>query len=116
VDKVESIAHRGDSVYRNVPTRTWQCHFARETRRFVRKRLAMSPSVTQRVRDISPARRMGIAGTMEGDNSMIEELAGAALVGIIENLPTALIMAGLAAAAALIARRRARKNKDDRTP
>jgi hypothetical protein len=49
-----------------------------------------------------------------GDPSMINELAGAVLDGIVENLPTALIMAGLAAAAALLARRRSRKRKENR--
>ncbi|MFD2765941.1 hypothetical protein [Micromonospora eburnea] len=42
---------------------------------------------------------------------MINELSGAALNGIVENLPTALIMAGLAAAAAMVARRRSRRRK-----
>ncbi|MFI9642610.1 hypothetical protein ACIG87_21545 [Micromonospora sp. NPDC051925] len=43
---------------------------------------------------------------------MINELSGAALDGIIENLPTALIMAGLAAA--MVARRRSRRRNAKR--
>ncbi|WP_168215243.1 hypothetical protein [Micromonospora sp. MH33] len=39
---------------------------------------------------------------------MINELSSAALDGILENLPTALIMAGLAAAATMVARWRGR--------
>ena len=46
---------------------------------------------------------------------MINELSDAALKGIVENLPTALIMAGLAAGAALVARRRSRKRKAGRS-
>jgi hypothetical protein len=45
---------------------------------------------------------------------VVNELFDAALDGIVENLPTALIMAGVAAVAAVVARRRARKGKTDR--
>lgn len=45
---------------------------------------------------------------------MINELSRAVLDGIVENLPTALIMGGLSAAAAVIARRRTRKRKAGR--
>ncbi|MEU8180274.1 hypothetical protein AB0B86_05785 [Micromonospora sp. NPDC049047] len=41
---------------------------------------------------------------------MINELSGAALDGIVENLPTALIMAGLAAASVFARRCRRRRN------
>lgn len=42
---------------------------------------------------------------------MINELVDAVLDGIVENLPTAVIMAGAAAVTALVARRRARKRR-----
>ncbi|WP_349879521.1 hypothetical protein ABIH81_06790 [Micromonospora sp. HUAS YX12] len=42
---------------------------------------------------------------------MINELSSAALDGIVENLPTALIMAGLAAAATMFARRRRSRSR-----
>src|SRR5512142_731499 len=48
-----------------------------------------------------------------GHVKMIKEFTDAVLDGIVENLPTALIMAGLAAATALVTRRRARKRKAD---
>ncbi|MEU7840468.1 hypothetical protein AB0B39_05800 [Micromonospora sp. NPDC049114] len=45
---------------------------------------------------------------------MINELFAAALDGIVENLPTALIMAGLAAAT-MVARRRSRRRNAQRS-
>ncbi len=44
---------------------------------------------------------------------MINKLANAVLDGVVENLPTALVMAGLAAVTAFVGRRRTRKRTSD---
>lgn len=81
-------------------------------------------AVTERICRTESAVRISVRfGIVEGGQSVINELFGAVLDGIVQNLPTAVIMAGATAVVTLITRRQSRKRKigrngdvDDGTP
>src|SRR4051794_33157420 len=102
-------------MYRDVPARTGSRRLANIRTPVGLHRLILRTLVTQRVYRPVPTSKIWSTGKLPWeDTAMINQFMDAVLDGLVENLPTALIMASLAAGAALVARRRARKRADAR--